>query len=238
MTIKTNEGEVEFHIDQESDTGIDPELKIETKKDMKKIQETKKEKEAVIDPLWLDKKSFRFTLMAIFAALVVVLGYLLVYIPNIQLVFVMLFLTGFIMGKKDGAAIGLMGSFLFCFFNPLGASPLPLLAFQIVYYSCIAIMGASIHSLLKNKEYFKPKEDLYVLKVLILFGSLGGLLTFLYDVLTTVIHALVFFGTLKAFWPTYLIGITFTTVHLISNILIFVFVLPALIQTCYKMLDL
>ncbi|MGV9171728.1 MAG: ECF transporter S component [Promethearchaeia archaeon] len=238
MTIESNENEAVIRLEKGKSNNIS--LKTNQKCEEQEIATPlkKKEAETETDPLWLKKKSFRFTLMAIFTALTVVLGFLLVYLPNIQLVFVMLFLSGFIMGKKDGAVIGFMSSFLFCFFNPLGASPLPLLAIQISYYGSIAIIGAFTRSFLENKSYFQPKNDLFKTKILILFGVLGGSITFIFDILTTLLHALVFFGTLEAFWPTYLFGISFTTVHLIANILLFIFVLPALIQTIYKMLDL
>ncbi|MFO8020342.1 MAG: hypothetical protein R6U96_17090 [Promethearchaeia archaeon] len=238
MTVENNKNEISVTLDQKIKGKGCPTSSYNLEEREVRYPRKKTEKETMSDPKWLDKKSFRFTIMAIFTALIIVLGFLLIYIPNIQLVFIMLFLSGFIMGKKDGAVIGLMSSFLFCFFNPMGASPLPLLVFQIVYYASIALIGGFMKDFIKDKPYFQPQKDLYKLKVILLFGSTGGLLTFIFDISTTMIHALFFFGTLEAFWPTYLIGISFTTVHLIANILLFIFVLPVLIQTIYKMLDL
>lgn len=89
---------------------------------------------------WLERKSFRITLLSTFAALSVVLGYMLVFIPNIELFTLMIFLSGFILGKKDGAVVGLMASFIFVFFNPYGVSPLPLFAYQLAHYSLVGIL--------------------------------------------------------------------------------------------------
>ncbi len=186
---------------------------------------------------WLERSTFRIALLSTFTALSVVLGYMLVFLPNIEIFTLMIFLTGFILGKRDGAISGLMSSFIFVFFNPYGVSPLPLFAYQLAHYSLVGILGGISHSLLRKKDYFKPEEDLYVFRVLLIFAIIGAVVTFVYDILSTLIGALSIFGTLDTFWATYLIGLPFTTVHLIGNTLGFIFILPGLIQLIYKMLD-
>ena len=187
---------------------------------------------------WLERKTFRIALLSTFTALSVVLGYMLVFLPNIELFTLMIFLSGFILGKRDGAVIGIMSSFIFVFFNPYGVSPLPLFAYQLAHYALVGILGGLTHSYLKKKEYFKPEEDLYVFRVLFLFAIIGALLTFVYDILSTLIGALSIFGTLETFWATYIFGLPFTTIHLIGNTLGFIFILPGLIQLIYRLLDL
>ncbi|TFG25075.1 MAG: hypothetical protein EU529_02200 [Promethearchaeota archaeon] len=196
-----------------------------------------KEGEKLSQTVWLERKSFRVALLGIFTALAVVLGYALVFIPNIELFTLMIFLAGFIMGKRDGAIIGLMSSFIFVFFNPYGVSPLPLFAYQLVHYTLIGFLGGIMCNFLGKKKSFKPEEDLYVLPVLIIFAITGALITFTYDVISTLIGALVIYGTLDSFWPIYIIGLPFTTIHLIGNTLGFIFILPMLIQLIYKILD-
>ena len=66
-----------------------------------------KEGEKSSQTVWLERKSFRVALLGIFTALAVVLGYALVFIPNIELFTLMIFLAGFIMGWSD------------CWFNEL-----------------------------------------------------------------------------------------------------------------------
>ncbi|MHA1293538.1 MAG: hypothetical protein ACTSQJ_12845 [Promethearchaeota archaeon] len=191
----------------------------------------------VNETVWLQRKSFRITLTSTFTALAVVLGYMLIFLPNIELFCMMIFLSGFIMGKRDGAIIGLMSSFIFCFFNPIGASPLPLLAFQMIYYSTVGILGGLIFDIIHNKDFFNPEDDLYTFPILLLFGFIGAIITFTFDIISTVLLALTVFGTINAFLPNYIIGLPFTTIHLISNTLVFIFILPGLIQLMYKMLD-
>ena len=197
-----------------------------------------KEEEKTSQTVWLERSSFRVALLGIFTALAVVLGYALVFIPNIELFTLMIFLSGFILGKRDGVVVGLMSSFIFVFFNPYGVSPLPLFAYQLFHYALVGFLGGIMCNFLGKKKFFKPDEDLYVLPVLIIFAITGALITFTYDVISTLIGALVIYGTLESFWPVYIIGLPFTTIHLIGNTLGFIFILPMLIQLIYKMLDL
>ena len=50
-----------------------------------------KEKEKASQTVWLERPSFRVALLGIFTALAVVLGYALVFIPNIELFTLMIF---------------------------------------------------------------------------------------------------------------------------------------------------
>ncbi|NHJ22976.1 MAG: ECF transporter S component [Candidatus Lokiarchaeota archaeon] len=187
--------------------------------------------------VWLRKQSVRFALIATFSALSVVLGYMLAYIPNIEIFTLMIFLSGFIMGKRDGMIIGLLSSAIFTFLNPLGPSPLPLFAYQLAHYSLTGLSGALTRSYLNNKDFFKPKEDLYLLKIIIIFGITGGLLTFTYDILSTFFGGLIVSPKIEYFIITYFSGIIFTSIHLIGNILGFIFILPGLIQLVLRLLD-
>lgn len=187
--------------------------------------------------VWLRKQSVRFALIATFSALSVVLGYMLAYIPNIEIFTLMIFLSGFIMGKRDGMIIGLLSSAIFTFLNPLGPSPLPLFAYQLAHYSLTGLSGALTRSYLNSKDFFKPKEDLYLLKIIIIFGITGGLLTFTYDILSTFFGGLIVSPKIEYFIITYFSGIIFTSIHLIGNILGFIFILPGLIQLVLRLLD-
>ncbi len=200
------------------------------------LKDIELEKESVSP--YLERKSFRVAITGVFTALAVVLGYALAYIPNIELFTTTIFLSGFVLGKKRGVSVGLMSSFIFCFFNPMGASPLPLLSFQLSYYSLVGLCGGLTSSFLNGKPYFKPESDLYDFRVIALFGTLAAALTTFFDISSTIILALSVFGTLDAFIPSFILGLPFTIAHFACNVLSFVFVLPGLIQLTYKMLDL
>ncbi|MHA2289190.1 MAG: hypothetical protein ACXABG_10430 [Promethearchaeota archaeon] len=200
------------------------------------------ETEKINDSKWLEMRTsllspLSISFIAIFTALTIVLGYLLAYIPNLEVFTMMIFLSGFIMSKKEGAIIGFLSSSIFTFFNPLGPSPPPLFAYQLIHYSVTGILGGITKDFLRNKEYFKPMEDLYVFRILLLFGFLGAIITFIFDILSTLFGGFVVSVTIDYFVATYLLGIVFTTVHLIGNVLIFIFLLPGLIQITVKIID-
>ena len=187
--------------------------------------------------VWLKRPSFKIALLSTFTALAVVFGYMLAYIPNIEVFTLTIFLSGFILGKKEGFFVGLLSSTIFTFFNPLGVSPPPLYLYQVVHYSLTGLSGGLLRNFLNNKKFFKPKEDLYVFPVIVLFGIVGGVITFIYDLLSTFFGALLFSQSLNYFITTYISGIAFTSIHLIGNILGFIFLLPGLIQLIMKLLD-
>ena len=187
--------------------------------------------------VWIERKSIQIALVGTFTALSVVLGYLLAYIPNIEIFTLMIFLSGFVLNKRYGALIGLLSSIIFTFFNPLGPSPPPLFIYQLIHYSLTGVSGALTKDFMKNRKFFKPKEDLYVYQVLVIFGIVGGILTFVFDILSTLFGGFTVSITIDYFIATYLLGLVFTTVYLIGNILVFVFLLPGLIQLILKLLD-
>ena len=194
-------------------------------------------KEKYNSSIWLEKGIFRIVLISTFSALAVVLGYALVYVPNIELFTLTIFIGGFILGKRDGVIIGLISSLIFVFFNPYGASPLPLFIYQIIHYCLIGLLGGIISNYLLKKEDFKPKEDLYSFRLMAFLGLIGAIITFIYDIISTLVGALIFSFSLEFFIVSYIYGIPFTTVHLIGNTLEFIFILPGLISLIYKLLD-
>ncbi|TET61514.1 MAG: ECF transporter S component [Promethearchaeota archaeon] len=212
------------------------ELESEVKKTSEKVEVLDIEQERITHSIWLERNSFRIALISTFTALAIVLGYLLAYIPNIELFTLTIFLSGFILGKRDGMMIGLLSSFIFCYFNPFGSSPLPLLAFQLFHYSITGFLGALTSDLLQRKKSFKPSEDLYKFSIVALLGIIGALITTNFQIFSSIIHVLTFLGSLDKFLPYFLTGSIFTAIHIIGNTLGFIFILPGLIQLIRKML--
>ena len=212
------------------------EVKSEVKKTSETLEILDTEQEKANHSILLERNSFRIALISTFSALAIVLGYLLAYIPNIELFTLTIFLSGFILGKRDGMIIGFLSSFIFCFFNPLGASPLPLLAFQLTHYSITGLIGALTSDILKKKVSFELNDDLYNLTVIIIFGVIGALITISFQIFSSLVDVLSYFGTVDEFVPYFLTGIIFTAIHIIGNTLGFIFILPGLIQLIKKML--
>ena len=186
---------------------------------------------------WLERRSFRIALTSIFIALSVVLGYMLIYLPNIELITIMIFLSGFILGKKKGLVIGAFSSFIFCFLNPMGASQLPLLTVQVVYYSLVGLIGAFTCDLLEKKSFFNSRDDLYVYQVMVILGAIGGVLTTIYSIFAELAGYITISAPGVPFSAYFMIGVPWTIIHVIGNILGFIFILPGLIQIVYTLLD-
>lgn len=190
-------------------------------------------KEVYSGSVWVQKKSFRIALISSFSALAVVLGYALA-IPNVELFTLMIFLGGIILGKINGSIIGLISSMIYYFFNPWGPpTDLILYIYQIIHYSMTGMIGGYVQNFLSKKKYFKPKEDLYIFRIMLIFGFIGASITFIYDIISTIIPALLYSYN---FIILYIGGIIFTTTHLIGNTLGFVFILPGLVSLLYKLL--
>ncbi len=212
------------------------ELKSEAKKASEKVEFIDTEQERVSHSILLERSSFRIALISTFTALAIVLGYLLAYIPNIELFTLTIFLSGFILGKRDGIIVGFLSSLIFCFFNPLGASPLPLLTFQLIHYSITGLVGSLSNTYLKKKDFFNPNKDLYIFFVMAFFGVLGALITLTFQILSTLGYTFSYVGTINGFLPVFLTNIAFTAIHIIGNTLGFIFILPGLIQLINRML--
>ena len=201
----------------------------------------KLETERVTSSVWLERKTLRIALIGTFTALSIVLGYMLAHITNIEVFTMTIFLAGFIMSKKEGAIIGLLSASIFTFFNLVGTSIIypQLFVYQLIHYSMTGALGGLAKDFLRKKEYFKPTEDLYIFRIMLLFGFLGAIITFIFDILSTYffLSSITVSITLDYFLASYLFSIVFTTVHLIGNILGFIFLLPGLIQVITRLLD-
>lgn len=187
--------------------------------------------------LWLEIRSFRIALISTFSALAIVLGYLLAGIPNIELFTLTIFLSGFILGIRDGMIVGFLSSLIFTLFNPIGTSPPPLLVFQLFHYTLTGLLGALTKKFLNKRKFFTPEGDLYKLPIMVIFGSIGALITIEYQIFSSLMDALVYLGSLNQFPLYFLRGIPFTAIHIIGNTLGFIFILPGLIHIVNKMIN-
>jgi len=132
--------------------------------------------------------------------------------------------------------VGLISTPIFTFFNPFGASPLPLFFYQLIHYTLTGLSGALTRNFFEKKKYFPTNEDLYNIRVMVILGATGVIITISFQLISTIVSALIQYGTIKGFLPTFLFGIPFTITHIIGNTLAFIFILPGLIQLVHKLL--
>ena len=161
---------------------------------------------------------------AIFAALAVGMGFSLMLVPNIELITVIVFLSGVTLGKGWGGLVGGTAIFIYSGMNPLGSGlSLPPLFFMQIFSMIITGLAGGIFRPL----FFKKKFNLLSLVALSL---LGFMLTLIYDVLTLISYPLSaglgFTGALASLVQ----GLGFAVLHEVSNAVIFVVAVPRVVK--------
>jgi hypothetical protein len=120
----------------------------------------------------------RALLATLLVAVAVSMGLVLSAVPNVELLSFTVFLSGFLLGPRYGATVGIFAAALFSTFNPLGAGLPPLVVAQAVGQAVTGVAGGSTGARLAEVS----KRTLACL----LAGGLGLALTLFYDVLTSV----------------------------------------------------
>ncbi|NOY76569.1 MAG: ECF transporter S component [Calditrichaeota bacterium] len=163
--------------------------------------------------------------MAVFVALAIALGWAFLYIPNIELITATFFIAGYFLGPARGIGVAVVGEFLYSLLNPLGAAPPPLMAAQIISMGLVAFWGGFSRPWVRRLPVF-PK--------MLFLGFSGLVLTFLYDLFTT-LSFLAFAGLNKTtFLASVIYGLGFYVLHIIGNFIIFLVVVPFSIQFLEK----
>lgn len=165
------------------------------------------------------------TLTAVFVGLAVALGYLLSWLPNIELVTFTVFASGVVLGKWRGALTGALAMAIYSGLNPHGsglAIP-PLYAAQILGAAFAGFLGGAARALWGTPRRLGPA-----------LGALAG--AGLGFGATLAYQALVIAG-LTAAMPEARVGLlaalasnaVFSAIHLASNTVVFAVLAPALL---------
>jgi len=149
-------------------------------------------------------------------------GFALAYIPNIELITAIVFAAGAYLGIRWGAIVGAVSMLIFSGANPLGSGFVnpPLIVAQIISMVLVASVGGLLRSWIFSGKWTKLK--------IAMLGITGGLLTFIYDSLTTLSTPFAFGFENENLLAFYLTGIGFTFLHQLSNMAVFALVLPGL----------
>ena len=154
---------------------------------------------------------------AIFAATAIGLGFMFMLVPNIEFISVTIFLSGITLGARFGLIIGSTSMMIYSILNPMGSGLiyLPLLVGQTLGMSVIGLLGA----------FFRKVTKYFPEKLIIIFSGIAGFICSLwYDGITTIAYPI----SAGYGWNETLVyavsGLLFTFLHIISNTLIFSFV--------------
>ncbi|MBN2412014.1 ECF transporter S component [candidate division KSB1 bacterium] len=164
----------------------------------------------------------KIILASLLTALSVSIGYIFLFIPNVELITATVFISGFILGPLYGAITGIIAEFLFSMFNPWGVPMLPLLMVQIVSFGLIGAAGG-IYRLTFNKK----KSYIYRFIIPALYGFV---LTLIYDIITSLSY--IFFATdvsINKIIAMFISGMVFYMTHAGVNTLIFATIVPIIL---------
>ena len=169
-------------------------------------------------------KTRKALLASLLTSVTVALGLALSAVPNIELMTITVFISGYLLGWRLGMTVGAASIAAHSLFNPLGAALPQLLVSQIIGFAIIGLGGASIGPWIVG---------LSRRRLAFLLSSLAGfLLTFLYDVLTNIGA---FFSITGDQAPSNLLkfvgaGMVFMMMHLVWNTALFVVVLTPVLS--------
>ncbi len=164
-----------------------------------------------------------------FVALMVGSGWALAMVPNVEFITALAFTAGAALGPLRGAVVGVSGMFLFSATNPIGsglAFPV-LLAAQMISQGLTGLSGGWFQRWTSNVRNGWPVR---------LGLALTGLaLTVVYDGLTTISFPLFAGASPQEIGVVLISGLAFTVIHQVSNLLIFLWVVPRMIQVAGPM---
>lgn len=166
----------------------------------------------------------------IFLALFLGIAYAFSYIPNLEYITAIAFLSGLLLGWKRGLFVALVGEAIFSIANPFGTSlafPTLLMA-QLIAFALFALTGALNRKFIADIAVAKPGLGGVIL------GIEGLLLTLTYNVLTTAFYALPSGFTLEQTLATLIAGVPFYAVNMISNTLTFSVLITLIIRYVHQ----
>lgn len=164
-----------------------------------------------------------YVLTALFASASAAVGYLLIALPNIEAFTALLFVAGYTLGAMRGIMAAVIASLLYFGLNPQGGLFPPLLAAQMLSVSLSPLAG----SLFRATTIKKP-DVIYRTGCLLALNAF--VVTFIYDLATNLAYPISTGQSIKGVLITLMGGIPFSAVHIIGNILIFIILIPPLIN--------
>ena len=159
-----------------------------------------------------------------FTALGVSLGYALLPIPNIELITATCFIAGYLLGITEGVTVGILTETLYSLLNPHGMAAPPLFIAQVISMGFAGFIGGLL-GMCKQKSGL-----IFYIKL----GMSGLILTSIFAVLTTFGFVLLLGFTFEKLIASFIFGLKFYVIHILTNILFFLTLVPAILKTATK----
>ncbi len=147
--------------------------------------------------------------IALFSALIYVFSWGTAALPNIKLIFFIIFSAGYLWGLVPGLLVGAIGMGLWTAFNPFGPAPFPVAISQIIGAALCGTVGFSFRNLI-NTNAFNWKN--YALLI-----AAGIFCTLIFFIPVSLVDAWLF----QPFRERFMGSMFFSIGALVANIIIF-----------------
>jgi ECF-type riboflavin transporter, S component len=171
----------------------------------------------VSDARILRARTLKGARIVMLTAIAVSCGYLLIAVPNVELISATVALSGLMLGVTGGLLVGILSMAIFSALNVLGIPYLPIWIAQMLG---MGITGAIFGLARKRIDLNNLRKAIVPLVIL------GILSTTVYDLLTNLSFPIAISAPLHTWWGYIVAGVPFAITHLISNILVFMFIVP------------
>ncbi len=151
------------------------------------------------------------------AAVAAAAGFALAGVPNVELVTLVVCVSGVLYGPGVGVVVGALGEAIFSLANPLGPAPPMILLGQVAGMSLAGVLGGWMGGVSVPRARALSA---------IAWGGLGVLVTLLFHLITDATYALM----ARLTWAYILAGIPFYVVHLVTNAALFAVALPMVLE--------
>ena len=162
----------------------------------------------------------KYLILAGFISLGVTLGYALISVPNVELVTATVFLGGYVLGVRLGLLGGIVTETIYGIMNPQGLAAPPLLAGMVIAMGIIGAMGGLFTRITIIKSDPGP----------VFLAAAGFICTLIFELLTSLGYFISVQMPAQRMAVGLIAGLPFYFVHLLSNILIFLILVPLLIR--------
>jgi hypothetical protein len=147
-------------------------------------------------------------IVAVLVAMAVALGFGLAHVPNVELITLVVFISGHLMGIWTGMMVGAVSMGLFTVLNPMGMPVIPLALSQVTAMALIGMLGGATRRWIGWGRVWAR------------MALCGFAATVFYDLVTNLVMALSL-GMLGQLAKVLIAGLTFSLLHMISNTVIF-----------------
>jgi hypothetical protein len=174
----------------------------------------------------LGRSPLLLTRVSAFTAVGIALGLVLAGVPNVELVTAVCFIAGFLLGMRAGILTGALTETLFAGFHPMGSSLGFILAAQVIGMAFAGALGGLVVLLAGEM-----RGGVRYFSIIVLSGVLA---TIFFDFLTNLAFPLMAGFSFSQTAVALAAGIPFAALHLVSNLLIFGFIVRPIIPRLEK----